>query len=81
MSLLTAQYKRELADAQRELDRLRSNGNPEQVIAELEERNKDMEQLLKQKCAEIEENDDRALEYVHRTLAVGRQANPLLSEC
>ena len=76
MSLLTAQHKRELADIQRELDRLRSNGNPERVIAELEERNRDMEQLLKQKCAEIEENDDRALEYVYRAFtAVQCQTN------
>jgi myosin protein heavy chain len=82
VSLLTAQHKRELADVQRELDRLQSNGNPERVIAELEERNKDMEQLLQQKCAEIEENDDRALEYVHRAFAVvQRQSNPVLLEC
>lgn len=64
LSLLTAHHKRELAEVQQELDRLRSKSNLEQVTAELEERVRDMEQLLKQKCAEIEENDDRTLEYV-----------------
>lgn len=69
LSLLTAQHKREMAEVQREVERLRSKSNLEQTIAELEERNQEMDQLLKQKCAEIEENDDRTLGYVPLTVA------------
>ncbi|KAJ2931894.1 hypothetical protein H1R20_g5200, partial [Candolleomyces eurysporus] len=64
LSLLTAQHKREMAEAQREVERLRSKSNLEQTIAELEERNQEMDQLLKEKCTEIEENDDRTLEML-----------------
>ncbi|KAJ2914770.1 hypothetical protein MD484_g5634, partial [Candolleomyces efflorescens] len=64
LSLLTAQHKREMAEMQREVERLRSKSNLEQTIAELEERNQEMDQLLKQKCIEIEENDDRTLGHL-----------------
>jgi len=66
LGLLTAQHKREMAEVQRELDRHRSKQNLQAIIAELEERNEEMERLLKEKCTEIEENDDRVLEYVSR---------------
>lgn len=53
-----------MADVQRELSSLRSQPNLQDALAELEERNNEMEELLRAKCTEIEENDDRALEYV-----------------
>jgi myosin protein heavy chain len=53
-----------MADLQRELQLLRSQPNLSDIVCELEERNNEMEELLRNKCAEIEENDDRALEYV-----------------
>ena len=64
LSLQNAQHKREMTVLQRELSAFRSGPKLEQAIAELEERNSEMEELLRNKCAEIEENDDRALEYV-----------------
>jgi hypothetical protein len=36
----------------------------EAALADLETRNNEMEELLRTKCSEIEENDDRALECV-----------------
>ncbi|KAJ7786606.1 hypothetical protein B0H16DRAFT_1491052 [Mycena metata] len=50
LSLQNAQHRREMSELQ------------SQLAADLEERNNEMEELLKIKCAEIEENDDRALE-------------------
>ncbi|EAU92541.2 hypothetical protein CC1G_06552 [Coprinopsis cinerea okayama7 len=64
MSLTSAQHKREMTDLQRELQNLRSKSNLEQVIAELQERNQEMDDLLRQKCAEIEANDDKSLEML-----------------
>lgn len=64
LSLQNAQHKREMTELQRELSAFRSRPNFEQVLADLEERNSEMEELLRSKCAEIEANDDRALEYV-----------------
>ena len=53
-----------MTELERELSAFRSTPNLEQALAELEERNSEMEELLRNKCVEIEENDDRALEYV-----------------
>ena len=53
-----------MTELERELSAFRSMPNLEQALAELEERNNEMEELLRNKCMEIEENDDRALEYV-----------------
>ncbi|KJA28405.1 hypothetical protein HYPSUDRAFT_197276 [Hypholoma sublateritium FD-334 SS-4] len=63
-SLQNAQHRRETADFQRELSALRIRPNVEQALSELEERNNEMEELLRAKCAEIEENDDRVLEVL-----------------
>ena len=62
VGLASVQHKREMAELQRELESLRSKSHLEQVIADLEERNLEMDELLRQKCTEIEENDDKALE-------------------
>ena len=67
LSLQNAQRKREMTELERELSAFRSMPNLEQALAELDERNvrnSEMEELLRKKCVEIEENDDRALEYV-----------------
>jgi len=63
LSLQSAQYKRELAQLQDKLVELESR-HLKHALVDLEEKNNEMEKLLKAKCTEIEENDDRALEYV-----------------
>jgi predicted nucleic acid-binding Zn-ribbon protein len=62
LSLQNAQHKRETSDLQRQLTSLRRIPNFETALHELEERNTEMEELLRSKCAEIEANDDRVLE-------------------
>jgi len=63
LSLQTAQYKRELAKLQDKLVELEPR-HLKDALVDLEEKNNEMEKLLSAKCTEIEENDDRALEYV-----------------
>jgi hypothetical protein len=64
LNMLQAQHKREVSQLQREVESWKTAPDVEASLAQLEERNKEMEELLKQKCAEIEENDDRAIAYV-----------------
>ncbi|KAF9015686.1 hypothetical protein BDQ17DRAFT_1295683 [Cyathus striatus] len=63
-SIQAAQHRREMNDLKREFEALQSQPNLEQALADLEERNSEMEELLRAKCTEIEENDDRALEML-----------------
>lgn len=62
LSLQGAQHKREMTDIRRQLAILQSQPDLQGPLVELEERNNEMEELLRNKCAEIEENDDRAIE-------------------
>ncbi|KAJ7751199.1 hypothetical protein DFH07DRAFT_529180 [Mycena maculata] len=64
LSLQSAQHRREMSELQKQLTALQSQPDLSSVIADLEDRNNEMEELLKHKCAEIEENDDRALEML-----------------
>ncbi|KAK0208922.1 hypothetical protein DFS33DRAFT_1306416 [Desarmillaria ectypa] len=64
LSMQNSHHKREVAEMQRELAALKAKPNLNTVIADLEERNNEMEELLKAKCAEIEENDDRTLDLL-----------------
>lgn len=60
--LETTQHDKAMASLRRELDRVRSEPKLHDVVAELEEKNREMDQLLQSKCAEIENYDDRILE-------------------
>lgn len=51
-----------MAELQKEVDALLSKPDLAAALVELEERNNEMEELLRKKCAEIEENDDKVLE-------------------
>ncbi|KAG5638395.1 hypothetical protein H0H81_000291 [Sphagnurus paluster] len=64
LSIQSAQHNREMSDLTRQLATLRAQPNLQKALSELEERNNEMEELLRNKCAEIEENDDRALEML-----------------
>ncbi len=61
-NMQTSHHKREMSQIQRELSNLRAKPNLDHIVAELEERNNEMEELLRAKCNEIEENDDKTLE-------------------
>ncbi|KAG6873218.1 hypothetical protein C0995_001572 [Termitomyces sp. Mi166 len=64
LSLQGAQHKREMSELNYQLTALRAQPDLQSALAELEERNDEMEELLRKKCVEIEENDDRALEML-----------------
>ncbi|KAF7784139.1 hypothetical protein Agabi119p4_304 [Agaricus bisporus var. burnettii] len=61
LNLQAAQFKRELSKLQNQLT---GRHDLDEALTNLEERNNEMEELLRAKCAEIEENDDRALEML-----------------
>lgn len=61
-SLQSAHSRSEIEKLQRQLEGLQTRPNFDKALQDLEERNNEMEELLRQKCVEIEENDDRVLE-------------------
>lgn len=65
-AMQTIQHEQDLASLRRQLQALRESPKLEETIIELQEKNAEMEELLKSKCQEIEENDDRFIEYVQR---------------
>jgi acyl transferase domain-containing protein len=58
-----AEHEKVLSALREEIAALRSRPNLEPVVAEMERKNLDMEQMLRNKCEEVEENDDRFIEY------------------
>src|SRR5882762_8662147 len=56
LSLQSVRNDQIISGLQREVATLKAHPSLEGVVAELEERNRDMDELLKSKCAEIEEN-------------------------
>ena len=61
LSLKDAQHRESLAALERELDALREKPGLEARLQELQERYDEMEEDLKEKCAEIERTDDKYL--------------------
>ncbi|KAJ7193327.1 hypothetical protein GGX14DRAFT_589093, partial [Mycena pura] len=64
LSLHSAQHRREMSELQKQVAALQAQPDMNEVLAELEERNSETEELLKHKCAELEEYDDRAIEIL-----------------
>ncbi|KII94276.1 hypothetical protein PLICRDRAFT_36532 [Plicaturopsis crispa FD-325 SS-3] len=64
LTLQVAQHERLIAGLRREVSTLRAVPSLEGVVAELQEKNQEMEELLRNKCAEIEDNDDRFIEML-----------------
>lgn len=62
LSFEIAQDEQTIASLRREVESLRGNASLQETIADLREKNEEMEQLLRAKCLEIEENDDRFIE-------------------
>ena len=56
------QHEQTVASLKRELTALRIQPNFEDELAELKEKNAEYEELLRAKCLEIEENDDKFIE-------------------
>lgn len=64
--LRTSQFEQKLALAQRELEKGGNHRQCEETVSELREKIEYLEEVLQMKSAEIEENDDRFIEYVIR---------------
>ncbi|KAI0081068.1 hypothetical protein K474DRAFT_1768813 [Panus rudis PR-1116 ss-1] len=64
LAMQAAQHEKTISNLRRDLDKLRQSPKLEETVAELSERNAEMEQLLRAKCLEIEENDDRFIEML-----------------
>lgn len=62
LQLQSVQHEKALSSLRREVASLKENSKLEGAVADLTERNNEMEQLLQAKCLEIEENDDRVIE-------------------
>lgn len=70
LSLKTNQYEQKLAMMQRELVKQQSHSQCQETIAGLNEKIEYIESMLKMRLAEIEENDDRFIEYVLHAIDV-----------
>lgn len=57
-----SQNEQTIASLRREVGALRGNSSIQETITELQEKNAEMERLLRAKCLEIEENDDKFIE-------------------
>ena len=59
LDLQTAQHNKAVESLKKELAVLQETAKLEETVLDLQERNAEMEELLRSKCQEIEENDDR----------------------
>ena len=59
LDLQVAQHNKMVESLRRELSAMQETAKLADTVADLQERNAEMEELLKAKCQEIEENDDR----------------------
>ncbi|KAF8560108.1 hypothetical protein OG21DRAFT_26712 [Imleria badia] len=62
LTLQTTQHEKVAAALRREIASLQYGPELRSALAELEEKNREMDDLLRTKCQEIEEHDDRILE-------------------
>ena len=62
LAMQSIQHEQTIASLRRELQALRTQPRFEDELAELKEKNVEYEELLRAKCLEIEENDDKFIE-------------------
>jgi chromosome segregation ATPase len=64
LTFQSAQHEQSIASLRREIQLLRATSGPDERVQELEEKIGYMDELMRSKTQEIEENDDRFIEYV-----------------
>ncbi|RPD57111.1 hypothetical protein L227DRAFT_594892 [Lentinus tigrinus ALCF2SS1-6] len=64
LAMQTIQHEQLVASLRRELNALRAQPSLEDEIVELKEKNAEYEELLRAKCLEIEENDDKFIDML-----------------
>jgi hypothetical protein len=62
LTFQSAQHGQAVASLEREIQLLRATSRPDERILELEEKISYMDELMRSKTQEIEENDDRFIE-------------------
>ena len=62
LTFLSAQHDQAVASLQREIQLLKASSTPDERVKELEEQIAYMDELMRSKTQEIEENDDRFIE-------------------
>lgn len=62
LTLQSSRYEQTVASLRRQLEVLQSNAQQEETIADLQDELQRMDDMLRAKTQEIEENDDRFLE-------------------
>jgi hypothetical protein len=62
LTFQSAQHDKAVASLEREIQLLRATSRPDEKIQELEEKISYMDELMRSKTQEIEENDDRFIE-------------------
>ncbi|PIL31385.1 transporter [Ganoderma sinense ZZ0214-1] len=64
LAMQSIQHEQTIASLKRELNALRTQPRFEDELAELKEKNAEYEELLRAKCLEIEENDDKFIDML-----------------
>jgi hypothetical protein len=64
LTFQAAQHEQAIASLKREIQLLRATPGDDERVQELEEKISYMDELMRSKTQEIEENDDRFIEYV-----------------
>ena len=67
LTFQAAQHEQAIVPLKREIQLLRATPGQDERIQELEEKIDYMDELMRSKTQEIEENDDRFIEYVLQT--------------
>jgi hypothetical protein len=62
LTFLSAQHDQAVASLKREIQLLKASSTPDERVQELEEKIGYMDELMRSKTQEIEENDDRFIE-------------------
>ena len=75
LSLQAVQHEKTVSNLHKELEALQEAAKLHETVEELRVQNQEMEELLKAKCLEIEENDDRFIEYVLYSVTWGIYAD------
>jgi hypothetical protein len=64
LTLENLRLQQDIKSLQLEIQQLQTKPDTKALLAELEEKSRDMEELLRKKCEEIENHDDRVMECV-----------------
>lgn len=77
LAMQSIQHEQTIASLKRELNALRTQPRFEDELAELQEKNAEYEELLRAKCLEIEENDDKFIDMLKEKKKLNNKVDSL----